>query len=975
MYKFFNALVVLALVLVTAGTVPIVQAQDTKPSEPVVSASSAVNDVLLLFTYPKIEPGDIPPLFSPDEAPVYAARLIERQALQIRPELQQYRQAGQISGFSVKPEQAGIVVQVKDPAVLGQLAQLPGILGVYPAAEAGACSAQVAKGLEQVLISQSFRAPDAVLAPASANITDPSIQISHMGGSTYGNVSGTTIASTTVTLRILRNGAVAGTGKTTSNPDGTYAIYTQNGACDPAMQWSVLDNDIVEVTAHGSVSSAIVNAITAWVDPVTNKVTGVTTGASTVKIVLATHPSNYCATTYTTQSTSSDAAGNFEKVFADFDRLASATVSVEDANGNITYTSFGAFSFNPTLGSGNISFRWKIGETVHATLMRSSSVIWSSDWTLPAGYSYGLGIGTGQSLQAGDILNLSSAIGSMSYTMAPFSLIVDPAADSISGSTAAGRKVAAYEYKSSYLPACSTTTACLTTTADGAGAYSLSTPIGPGDYASGYSIDAEGNTQYSGTVYTPGLITEIQYDDVGIAWPNTKSLTVTLKDSGGVTKQTLSVSTSSPTSVYWWYFSSQMVAGDKIEVTDGTISASMTVQNIAAKLAANTGHLTGTSANGHLKASLYDFRGAMGGTFYSCQETQVTNGSFDLANTGYQIGPQDYDNLSLAGADGYYNNYYARAFKVNIGKANNYVWGYTETPGAQVNISVWRNGTQLTTQSVISNNLTSQYNYDFDTATIGSLQVGDTVKVAVPSESNSADLVIPTLSIAADAAGHRLYGVAPAGQGVSLWINYRYNPNSTNWWLLGSVLADGAGNYSLASSGNLSYNCTPILAGGTCIGGEVGYYYPTKENVVWIDQYPANVAPDSLESDNSFGTAQPYSGVQTHTFDTMIDEDWVKFTVSQADMDNSRRFRLVTFNLGPGMDTKLELYAPNGATLLTSNDNYAGLLASQILWKPASAGTYYVRVLPYNSTYTQYCGAFYSLRITNNDIMIPMVRR
>jgi len=56
-----------------------------------------------------------------------------------------------------------------------------------------------------------------------------------------------------------------------------------------------------------------------------------------------------------------------------------------------------------------------------------------------------------------------------------------------------------------------------------------------------------------------------------------------------------------------------------------------------------------------------------------------------------------------------------------------------------------------------------------------------------------------------------------------------------------------------------------------------------------------------------------------------------------------------------------------------SSDNWASL----IVWKPSSAGKYYVRALPYNENFTHYCGAFYSLSIlpVRSEIFLPTVVR
>lgn len=110
-------------------------------------------------------------------------------------------------------------------------------------------------------------------------------------------------------------------------------------------------------------------------------------------------------------------------------------------------------------------------------------------------------------------------------------------------------------------------------------------------------------------------------------------------------------------------------------------------------------------------------------------------------------------------------------------------------------------------------------------------------------------------------------------------------------------------------------------------------------------QYPLACQPaaDTFEPDDNFAQAitltlgLPGAG---HTFHTSSDADWLAFSAEEG-----QRYILRTSLLGSAVDTLLELYAPDGTTLLLSNDNAAGgVRYSQIAFQPAASGRYFLRL-------------------------------
>jgi Zn-dependent metalloprotease len=98
--------------------------------------------------------------------------------------------------------------------------------------------------------------------------------------------------------------------------------------------------------------------------------------------------------------------------------------------------------------------------------------------------------------------------------------------------------------------------------------------------------------------------------------------------------------------------------------------------------------------------------------------------------------------------------------------------------------------------------------------------------------------------------------------------------------------------------------------------------------------------PDNYEEDDTPAQASVLAGTQAdHNFHDAGDEDWAQFSATV-----SANYVLETLNLGSRSDTVLYLYDTDGSTLIASNDDNGGTLASRIEWTAPANGTYYVRV-------------------------------
>ena len=130
---------------------------------------------------------------------------------------------------------------------------------------------------------------------------------------------------------------------------------------------------------------------------------------------------------------------------------------------------------------------------------------------------------------------------------------------------------------------------------------------------------------------------------------------------------------------------------------------------------------------------------------------------------------------------------------------------------------------------------------------------------------------------------------------------------------------------------------------------------------------------DAYEGDDNAGTASIISLAQsqTHNFDSLGDQDWIKF-----DAQVGMTYTLRTSGLGTSADTYLYLYDTDAATLLASNDDYGGTLASLIEWVAPADGTYYILVQHWNPNVGG-CGTRYSFTLSEPgfEIFLPLVLR
>ena len=135
------------------------------------------------------------------------------------------------------------------------------------------------------------------------------------------------------------------------------------------------------------------------------------------------------------------------------------------------------------------------------------------------------------------------------------------------------------------------------------------------------------------------------------------------------------------------------------------------------------------------------------------------------------------------------------------------------------------------------------------------------------------------------------------------------------------------------------------------------------------------VVADDYEPDDFYDRATDIAAdgtVISRTFHIVADKDWARFYGWAG-----RVYTITTLNLSADVDTVVQLYAGDDATLLWENDDYqAESAASQIVWEATENGWYYIRVTHFDRTYdptaSLICGNAYQLMVETAPCVIDV---
>lgn len=946
------SIIVITVIILLAIPFQSIQAQ---------SGDETTEKYLLILPVQQPEFDRIPAGLDELKAQNYAVSLLHSQANPLLQKLDKMVAEGKITGYNIRPDVHGIVVQGVSENMGTSLQSLAEKATVMPFEKTTpTCAIEGANALTTQIVAMSRLRyiAEQGLDPLASSTTDPSIEA-------FRNwVQGKTKPNVDVHLRILHGSKVIATAQTTSDSDGDYLFWPDWHFCPSSgYSWTLRPGDIVEVTAHNNTVRTKVTYLLAWANPETNRVEGYSQAGHRMEVTALQPKENGCdATKYTKEKTVAP-NGAFAIDFnglADFNRRAVFALLAKDSAGNGTATFIGAFQV--IIDSDVFYVRLKPYTRLTATIYRNGHQL-----TVFHGVTSKTGIFYQRfdDFRPGDDLQISGGGVTMRYHVIPLTAELDVIHNKVTGAASPRRLIRADTYSRAshwnrVMTSCSWDGACNVQKADGNGRFAISMDmdITRGDYGYVDAFDSEGNYQ-SQSVGATAIVANLSYSSVSGYWkdPSAQSVDVILKGPDGRVKETQTNQwLDSWDGGFDVWFSHKIEPHDIVVVksTDGTESESMTVQTLSARLDTNSGKLVGESSHGKLVAWLDDFRRASGTSGFCATK----NGSdhYDLTFAGAQIGAQDHGALWLSGNDGHYTERVFNAFSVNTEEKDRYVLGFTKTPETSVTVSLRRNGNTVETKHIVSNS-DGYFQISFDH---GVIQANDVLQVNA-QDGDAVTLSLPLLTVEKDAQHNQLVGQAPANQPIHPRL-YRV---AVGWRYANSRIGatDASGHYAVSFDGLFSWgDCAKIQVNQPCIQPGVRYYTPKGHSITLDGALPDPVSADAFEPDNDAAHASHFTTIQSHTFDVHNDVDWVVFNVSAQDV--GKVFRIETFNLGWDGDTHLYLYDTNGTTLLEEDDNSGVGYASKILWTPTRPGAYYVKVAPYSENYTTYCGASYDLIIT-----------
>ena len=223
-------------------------------------------------------------------------------------------------------------------------------------------------------------------------------------------------------------------------------------------------------------------------------------------------------------------------------------------------------------------------------------------------------------------------------------------------------------------------------------------------------------------------------------------------------------------------------------------------------------------------------------------------------------------------------------------------------------------------------------------------------------------------SFAADLySGSQPIGSGDLDDSIWNWMNAPIAPGAAVTFT--TVITSLAGEQGRATVQEMPHEMTATLFFQADSTGVV--HETDEDNNISAGMEVCIASPDAFEGDDAPESASlvPLVETQTHNFDGLADQDWVKFNAYAGDI-----YIIRAFDLSSSADTYLYLYDSDGATLLAANDDYGSSLGSRIEWVAPATGTYYVMVRHWNPNVTG-CGTTYSLQVVGIAITDPLENR
>jgi hypothetical protein len=934
---------------------------------------------LITTGLPNLQSIEIPSMLDDEAAQRLSGKIMVKRSAELRHELRKLEQQGLIA--NIEPLGNGTYrLNVLDPSALTRLGKLESAGALQKdEGEVPACFDAAQAKLPEMLVQtskmqifQQAQIEEANINPAALKIE---IYFNLYFDWTYVHGSGAA-PNSEVKLSILRGGAELTYDYTLSDSSGNYIFYPDYQYCpEEHYAWTIMKGDTIKVTSGGVTSQTVAAPISGWANPVNNVVSGATSPNRSIRLTISQiNRANPCGyEPINTKTGAADPDGNFSintTSVIDFDRSASVMLETPDANGHKSYSyadtvRLMAFIWDYVYGS------YLPSQPYTLVLKRGAETLETLDETTDDdGWFFN---DFDADVQEGDKVIFTSGSFSMDYTVVDISsLSINRATGQVRGVATPGMLVMAARYPEENV--------AITRCYDRACSFEPLPSGGDFDLTLGeaykgediiiYLITPEGE-MISYADYEAAIGANITYNGVNIYWPYYRgALTVTLKDSGGVELETTHAYREGSYSDYYYAWFSKSIGQDNIiEVTDGEITETMTVQALSQpRLNYNSNRLTGGAPAGLVVAEIVSRE------LYTCKEA-VSDGSYNI-DPGWDVKADESAFVSFRGQDGHYTNGDAMSFSMFHAVGTDSVEGQFEASGPSLD---W---THKRGPSSIGSGKEFDKGGGYFHIPLSEIPLPGDVLEVTTEDDNSASMTFPSITENRDPVGRRVYGQAIPNRPVSLYLN-RETADGTFYSYFDSY-SSAAGQYSISLPKDVAwdFNCSAVDLAHPCIAMDI--YTITAEGFhISFSKWPESAPPDTFETDDIYSHASIYSGLQNHSLHQQSDEDWIKFTVTQEDVDQAHNFHFNTIQIGWNMDLYMELYDMDGATFLTGsfhvNDDGTGQ-GPQLYYTFSTPGEYYLRIhsMPHEGDQDGgYCDSVYTLIIFADEqfLYMPMINR
>jgi hypothetical protein len=467
---------------------------------------------------------------------------------------------------------------------------------------------------------------------------------------------------------------------------GNTSFFDQGRAVD------VASGDAVDFFVNGAKTTVTLPTITGGVDPATDVVSGTISGVGLpASLTLLAHGHTRAVTTdaagrFSTDWTGTADIGQDDQVDVAYQVAAGfwALVSLYPQNGFTVYETWnGVWGYTAP------------GTAVTVTLRAGDGTLKESGTATADATSGGWWYGAGVDVVPGDQVQVQVGGATVASTVSALAATVDVANDTVAGTGPANSSLRISFWRSE-----GTAARFLEQTVPTAGDgrfHADFAAVGIGRWrGSGYAVHAD--TPRADTAlyfWAPYAVVDQDKNAVGGAAAAGASVTVTLRDAGGTTKETR-IATADPTSGdYSAGFKADVVPGDTVQVTGGGLAATIPIVSLTAQAdrTADTIYGTAPASAAHLRVRRWGSLQDISGPYYerdaftsnaAGQYTANLGAEVDLHNNHsgelhYHTGGSLDDQLQVV-------HYWTPYLMTSV--THDWTWGQTALPGGPATLTL-----------------------------------------------------------------------------------------------------------------------------------------------------------------------------------------------------------------------------------------------------------------------------------------------